>query len=132
MKKYIRNIILLTFPFLLMVGVNEIVKPTITEKPYSSSGITTINSADKIPDRCTWICHNQTSYCKKNHVKFAKDFFTVTDKIYFGAIGLLRSTGNYGMANIVFLVVLIPLTMWFLLVQSITIQGKINEIKRGR
>ena len=132
MKKYIRNILLLIFPFLLMVGVNEIVRPVIKKKPYASHGITAINSADKIQDKCTWICHNQTSYCKKYHVKFARDFFPVTDKIYFGVISLLRSTGNYGMANIIFLVVLIPFTMWFLLIQSIIIQEKINDIKRGK
>ncbi|MBC8296552.1 MAG: hypothetical protein H8E55_12240 [Pelagibacterales bacterium] len=48
MKKYIRNLTILVIPFLAMITVNEIVKPTIKEKPYSKYGITAINSADKM------------------------------------------------------------------------------------
>ncbi|MDT8415922.1 MAG: hypothetical protein RQ735_11170, partial [Flavobacteriaceae bacterium] len=72
MKKYIRNLSILILPFLLMIMVNEVIRPTIKEKPFSSHGITAMNSAVKVTEKCSWICHNNTTYCKKNHVKYLK------------------------------------------------------------
>lgn len=132
MKKYIRNITILIFPFLLMVIINEVVRPTIKERPYSSHGITAINSANKIVYTCTWVCHNNTNYCKVNHVKFLKKYFIYTDKIYFGTINLLKTTGNYGLANIIFFVIIIPLFIWLLLIKSLNIQDEINKLKKGK
>lgn len=130
MKKRIRNISILIAPFLLMVIVNERARNTINENPYSINNIMAINSADKVAHKCTWICHNNTSFCKVNHVRYLKKYFGFTDTIYFGAISLLFSTGNYGLANIIFLVILAPLIMWLLLIKSLNIQDKINKLRR--
>ena len=130
MRKYIRNLVILIFPFLLMIIVNEIIRPTIKEKPYSKYGITAINSANKIAKKCSWICHNNTSYCKENHVKYLKNYYEYTDTMYFGAISLLAKTGNYGLANIILFVILLPLLIWFFIIKSLNIQNKINKLKQ--
>jgi uncharacterized membrane protein len=130
MRKYIRNLVILISPFLLMIIVNEVVRPTIREKPYSNYGITAINSADKNTEKCTWICHNNTTYCRNHHVRYLKNHYAYTDTIYFGIIGLLAKTGNYGLANIIFLVILLPLLIWLFIIKSLNIQDKINKLKK--
>jgi len=130
MRKYIRNLAILISPFLFMIIVNEVVRPTIKEKSYSKYEITAINSVDKNTEKCTWICHNNTTYCKKHHVKYLKNYYAYTDAIYFGIIGLLAKTGNYGLANIIFLVILLPLLIWFFIIKSLNIQYKINKLKK--
>ena len=126
-----RNIILLLLPYLLMIVVNEAYRPTIKEKPYSAHGITAINSNIRTPKKCTWAAHSDTKYCEQHHVKYLKNQLESTDKIYFGAIGALRSTGNYGLANIAFLVVLFPLIIWFSLVKIIDYAIAIRNLKKG-
>lgn len=114
-----------------MVGVNEYVKANIADKAYLKYGIPTINSASPDKGKCTWVCHNSTIYCKENHVtQYLNGHFKQTDIIYFGIINLLHSTGNYGLANIIFLVVLAPLMVWCLLIKSMNIQDEINLIKK--
>lgn len=132
MKKHIRNIAIFILPFLIMVIINELVRVKIKERPYTAHGITAINSVDKVKNKCTWICHNQTNYCKLHHVKFDKKWFVITDNIYFGTIKLLQSTGNYGLANIIFFVVLFPLIIWFLIIRSLDIQIEINNLKKNQ
>ncbi len=88
------------FPFAFLILINEIVRPTINETGYSKYGISVINPIAKNTDKCTWICHNNTSYCKEHHVKILKPYFSLTDLFYFGVIGLLAMTGNYGAANV--------------------------------
>ena len=112
-----------------MIAVNEMVRPTIKEKPYSRYGITTINSVDKNKDKCTWNCHNSTEYCKDYHVKYLKPYFGYTGIIYGGIIYLLKSTGSYGLANIIFLVILIPFLIWYFIKESLNIQDEINQLK---
>ena len=112
-----------------MIVVNEIVRPTIKEKPYSKYEVTAMNSDDKVMDKCTWVCHNNTRFCKENHVKFLKPYYKYSDKIYFGMISLLQKTGNYGLANIIFLVILAPFLIWFFIVKSLNIQDEINLLK---
>jgi len=113
-----------------MILINEIIRPAIKEEPYSKSGITAMNSDDRISDKCTWICHNETAYCKENHVKCLKPHFKFTDPVYFGVIGMLQSTKKYEAANIIFMVVLIPLLIWFLLIKSLNIQDEIKTLKK--
>ena len=129
MNRKTRNATLLIAPFLAMVLVNEIVRPTIKEKPNSLNGITAINPALPSKDKCTWRCHNDTAFCKQNHVKHAGRLFNIIDPVYFGIINLLKSTGNYAVANILFLVLLLPLLMYYLLVKIFNIQMEINSIK---
>lgn len=124
-----RNVILLTFPFLLMVVINEAVRPTIKEKPFQQNKIIAINSALKLEQKCSWACHNIESYCKDNHTKILQGYFHITDPVYFGTIRLLQSTGKYKVANIVVLAILIPLIMYFLLIKSLSLQSKIRKTK---
>lgn len=130
MRKQIKNLAILMFPFLLMIIVNEAIRPTIIEKPYSKYGITAINSVANNPEKCTWICHNNTTYCKENHVKYLKTYYPYTDTIYFGTISLLAKTGNYGLANIMLYVILLPLFIWFFIIKALNIQEAINKIKK--
>jgi hypothetical protein len=119
MKNYKRLLLILVVPFLLMILVNEFMRTTLKDKPYSISGITAMNSAVPTKEKCNWNCHNNTKYCKQHHVKLVKPYFNVVDPVYFGMIGLLASTGNYGLANIIFLVILWPLFMAVLLAKVI-------------
>ncbi|MGB1241594.1 MAG: hypothetical protein ACPG49_03675 [Chitinophagales bacterium] len=129
MKRQIRNTAILLLPFLMMIIINELVRPTIAEKPTNINGVAAINSALQTPSKCSWICHNSTNYCKKHHVKLMDDYFEYTDPIYWGFIGLLKSTGNYGLANIALFVVLLPLLMYFLLIKSIDLQSEIKKLQ---
>jgi len=113
-----------------MIIINEFVKINTSEEGYSRQGIIAINTGKKYKDKCSWICHNNTNYCKANHVKLAKPYFDKIDPIYFGIIGSLKSTGNYGLANIIFLVILLPLIMYVLLVKSINLQIKIRKLRK--
>ena len=131
-NKILRNIAILVLPFFLMIVVNEIIRPTITGKPYTKYGISAINSVDKTPEKCTWICHNNTTYCKTHHVKYLKSYFQFTDKMYFGIIHLLKKTGNYRLANIIFLVILFPFLIWFFTIKSLNIQDEINKLKNQK
>jgi len=110
--------------------INEFVRLNTIEEGYNKQGVTAINSAKKQKEKCSWICHNNTNYCKENHVKLAKPYFDKIDPIYFGIINSLKSTGNYGLANIIFLVILLPLIMYVLLAKSISMQFKIRKLKK--
>ena len=127
MKRFIRNALILLLPFLFMVLINETIRPKIKEKPSVAHGITPINSAEYLPNKCTWICHNETTYCKTHHVKYLKSFYSITDVFYFGFIGLLASTGNYDAANIIFLVFLIPFTILYFIIRSLNIHDEIRK-----
>lgn len=132
MKRFIRNTLILLFPFLFMVLINEAVRPNIKEQPYTALGTIAVNSAKYLPKKCTWVCHNNTTYCKAHHVKYLKPFYAITDLFYFGVIGLLASTGNYGAANIIFLVFLFPLTILYFIVKSIDIQKEIQKLSKKK
>jgi hypothetical protein len=131
MRSIKRNVIVLLAPFILMVVVNELTR--IQNKThYKSKGLTLLNTTDPLKNKCSWNCHNNTSYCLKHHVKLTKPNLKYTNPIYFGAIGALRSTGNYGMANIVFLVILMPLWMFYFLVKSIDLFIEIRKTKKWK
>ena len=130
-KRLLRNITVLLLPYLIMVGINEYVRPQIKETPYTAFKVSAINSVIRTPAKCSWICHNDTNYCKTQHVKFLKSSAGFTDLLYFGAIGLLQATGNYGGANIIFLVTLFPLLMWFCLIKCIDYSIEIRTLKKS-
>lgn len=113
-----------------MVVINEIIRPTISENQHSYEGVKTINSNSKNMDKCTWLCHDNTEYhCQAYHVKHLNNYYAYTDPMYKGIIKLLMGTGHYGIANIIFLVILIPFMIFFFFIKSIIIQLKINELK---
>ncbi len=129
---FLRNIAFLVLPFFSMIAVNEAIRSTIKEKPFQQKGIIAINSAIKSIEECSWACHNIENYCKENHVKILQNYFEFTDPVYFGVIRFLKSTGKYQTANIIILVVLIPLLMYFLLIKSLSLQRKIKNIQSLR
>lgn len=130
MKKTIRNIIILLFPFVLVVVVNELAKVRTNEKPHHYHGVRTINSAKKLKAKCSWVCHNTTDYCKTHHVKFVGAHFDKIDPLYFGIIHALKGTGEYSLANIIFLVILLPLVMYVLIIKSLNLQSQIDTLRR--
>jgi hypothetical protein len=115
-----------------MIGVNEAVRPTIQQSSYTAKGVTAINSNLRLANRCTWVGHNDTAYCKQYHVRFLDDHFATTDPIYFGMITLLHASGNYGVANILLYVLLMPLVIWYALVKCINYTLEIKRLKRDR
>jgi len=126
MKKRIAYLGILVIPFLAMVLLNEFVRYTIKEEGANRKNIVAINFQIRNKEKCTWICHDDTNYCKENHVKLLNEYYDYVDPFYFGIIKALKSSGNYSIANIVFLVVLIPGLLYFLLIQSIEMQREIN------
>ena len=129
MKKQARNFLLLCTPFLIMILINELVRPTITEKSYEIYQVQAMNSNIISKDKCSWNCYHKTTYCKNNHVKTFNNYFEYIDPIYFGIIKSLHSTGSYGLANVIFLVLLLPFLMFLLLVKVLNMQSQINHLK---
>ena len=114
-----------------MIIVNELVRTQSRGKSHNYYGVNAINPSQKEIEKCSWACHNDTNFCKKNHVKFVKKHFETIDPIYFGIIKTLRRTGNYAWANTLFLVILMPLVMYWFVINSLDIQSEINQIKKA-
>jgi hypothetical protein len=130
MKILTRIILILIFPFIIMFIINEALRVKIKETPYSLNDIAAINSAEYLQEKCTWACHNNTAYCKIHHVKYLKPYYLITDLFYFGIIAALKSTGNYGAANIIFLVFLFPMTIFYFIIKSINLQNEIRKLSK--
>ena len=126
MKKQLRNLLLFVFPFKLMVLVNHFIKSSVDPIPNDGKW----NSTLPIAERCTWACHDSTNYCIEHHVKMNKLLLKFTRPIYFGEITLLQMIGNYSFANILILVTLIPLYIWYFLVRIIDVLIAIKEAKK--
>lgn len=128
MKTIILSLSLILSPLLLIISVNEYIKSISASSHYSKNKIITINSSEKLENKCTWACHNNTTFCKETHVKYAQKHFKLIDPIYFGIIHNLKSTTKYEAANIFLFAFLIPLLMLYVLIRSILIQLKINKL----
>ncbi len=129
MKIWLYILILLS-PLVVLISVNEFVRFSQNETNFQRRGVITMNTTRKTRNKCSWACHNNTAYCKTNHVKFSQPYFKYIDPIYFGIIKGLKSTGDYGLANIIFLVILCPLFIYVFLIWSINLQFKINNLKK--
>lgn len=130
MKSRILYLSLLLLPFFCVVAVNEFVRLDSNTPGSKVQGVIAINTSAKELFKCSWSCHNSTDYCKEKHVKLVEPYFDKIDPIYFSMINTLQSTGNYGLANIFFLVVLIPLMMFILLIKSINLQLEILKLRK--
>ena len=128
--RIIRNIIILFLPYLIIVAVNEFVRSTVKENKHTIYGIKTINSNDHIQEKCTWAGHETTAFCINNHVKFLKPYINKTDRLYFGIINNLHSTGNYQYANIFLLAIIFPLVIWFSIVKIIDYSLDLLKVKK--
>ena len=126
MKRLILYITILLLPFLTLIVINESIRLSLKE-----NGLSTIHTKEKKSKNCTWACHNDTVYCKRNHSHILKNHFEKTDSLYFGVIKALKNTGNYGFANIILFVILIPLVIFILFISSLEIEFKIRKIKNG-
>src|SRR5688572_861830 len=115
--------------FFIIIIVNESVRGNQKERAYVIKGISAINTSKAQLQKCTWQCHNNTGYCKSNHVRFLNQYFSFVDPVYFGMIHLLTSTGNYQLANIIFLVILWPLLMFILLLKNLKLRHAIKRSK---
>jgi len=131
MKNLLRNSIILLLPFVLMIVINESFRSSIKELPFHYNGFTTMNSDVRIKNKCTWNCHNHTSYCKDHHLKILKHYTSFTDKIYEGEIHLLRSSGVYELANIVILVIAIPFLIFYFLIKGLDMRDEMKKLKRN-
>jgi hypothetical protein len=129
MKKVVLYFIILLLPLLIVVSVNEFSRLKIGMHNYTRLNTPAINPTQGNSQNCTWMCHDDTNYCKAHHVTLASNHFATIDPFYFGIINGLKSTGSYGLANILVLVVLIPGLIYLLLIKSIQIQFKIRRIK---
>ena len=128
--KILRNIIILFLPYLIIFAVNELVRPTIKVNKYKIYGIKTINSNEKLQEKCTWIGHETTDFCTSNHVKFLKPYLNKTEHLYFGIIDNLHATGNYQYANVFLLVLIFPFVIWFSLIKIIDYSIEILKLKK--
>jgi hypothetical protein len=132
-NRFLRNILLIIAPFTIMIAINEFERPKIKNNSYSYNGFSTINPGGPNTQICTWSCHNKTvSHCKTKHVKFLKPFYKVTDIPYDFVIHRLRDTGNYDLANIIFLVLLFPFTIIYFLIKSLNLQDEINKLSEQK
>lgn len=130
MKRFIVYTFILFSPFLVMIIVNEACRNGTDKKGYRTKGTVAINSNEANPLKCTWNCHNNIVYCLNNHpIKILRPYLKIVAPVYVGIIFLLKATGNYALANIVFLVILWPLLMYFLLIKTIELRFKIKVIK---
>lgn len=114
-----------------MFIVNEYTRSNSRGQIYYRKNLAVINPCFALKDKCTWHCHDQTQYCKTNHVSIFRPVIKYTDLVYFGIIKTLRSTGNYQMANIVFLVILWPLLMLVLFFKIFKINQKIKDYRKN-
>tara|TARA_Y100001933_G_C18939819_1_gene539039 strand:+ start:712 stop:1143 length:432 start_codon:yes stop_codon:yes gene_type:complete len=142
MKHIIKNIIILLLPFTLMILVNELCRPLVKEKPYEYKFITAINSKNEDLNKCTWACHNISNHCTKNHVRRIINpnfpFFEEIDCFYKGIINFnnintskikISQSESYAAMNLIFLVLLWPLLMYFLLLNYLRLRKKIKKLK---
>jgi hypothetical protein len=131
MKNLLRNSIILLLPFVLMIVINESFRSSIKERPFHYNGFVTMNSNDRIKNKCTWNCHNRTSYCKDHHLKILKHYTSFTDEIYKGEIKLLKKTGVYELANIVILVIAIPFLIFYFFIKGLDMYVETKKLKRN-
>jgi hypothetical protein len=131
MKPKARAAIIVLLPFVLMILINESIRSSIKERPFKYNGFKTMNSDDRIKNKCTWNCHNRTSYCKSHHLKFLKQYISFTDEMYKGEIYLLRSTGKYELANIAILVIFIPFLILYFFIKGLDMRNEIKKIKQN-
>lgn len=130
MKRLTLYFLILILPFLAMILVNELVRLSSEKHEYNINGTASINSNLQIQEKCTWACYHNTTFCKQNHVKFLKGNFKYSDPLYFGLIKKLGTTGNYSLANILLLVIIAPLLIYFLLINTIELKRKLNALKK--
>jgi hypothetical protein len=113
---------ILAILFLLMIVINEFYRLSFIENSNTNYNLRTINPRLALKQACTWECYHNTSYCKKNHVKLLRPYFSYIDPIYYGIIKILHKGGGYVVSNVIYLVIIWPMLMAFLLYKVITLR----------
>ncbi|GLR15893.1 hypothetical protein GCM10007940_05080 [Portibacter lacus] len=124
-----------------MVIINETSRLFIKDKPFKYQRIIAMNSGNYDSEICTWACHNSTTnHCIPKHTRIIKEGFPFYDQIndfYWGIINFnskkvkgkkVSNPRYYAAMNIVFLVVLWPLAMFFLLVNYLKLRAKFKTL----
>ena len=133
MKKQALYCLILILPFLGMIIINEYFRAKTNEEGFTKYGVTAINSGEGFKHKCSFICHEATkNYCQVHHVKLEKPYVEKIDPIYYGIINSLHETDAYRLANLIILVIILPLIMYVLLVKSISLEFKIRKLKNGK
>jgi hypothetical protein len=115
-------------PFLLIISVNECLRYS-NQPNFKKSQFSVLNSSELMANKCSWICHDNTNYCKTYHLSYSKTTISYTDPYYFGVIDVLKSTGNYKLANIVLFVFIMPIWIFFFLIKCVHLIHKIKPKK---
>jgi hypothetical protein len=131
-KRFIRNTLILIAPFLAMMLINEIHRVIKDDKGGIYNGLSTLNSSNAKVKKCTWYCHSNTPFCKLHHVSISKNALNQINPIYESIINTLKKGNDYNLMNVLFLVIIIPMFIWFFIIKALNIQDKINLIKNKR
>lgn len=126
-KKIVLYLLLFVSPFALMILVNEYNRP---EKPYIISffdkRLEAYNSDEKLPNACTWSCHDSCVHRNKNQINTGALIQGLYNLILeFNEIETIRKEPKlnngeiYTTMNIISLVILWPLLMFIILVANI-------------
>lgn len=118
MKSWLRNIVLLIAPLVLIILVNETMGAAMRGTPSTSE--------------CSWACHDQTAHCKTHHVKLLRNQFGWTDSLYDGVIGAFASTGAYQLLMVLLLGFGWPLLIYFLIARSLRLSSEIKKLEESR
>ena len=121
-----RNTIIFLVPWLFVIIINELSQHLLKPTPPINNEVAEVNSSKADPEKCSWQCHDHTIYCLEHHVKSPTNLINSIKPFYFGLIHALQATGNYGLANIFFLVILWPFFMLLLFIKILNIQKRIN------
>ena len=131
MRKIKRNLLIFIAPIFLMLVVNETIRFIQDKSNHQYGNLPTINTENQIKDKCSWICHDKTAYCKNNHVKLAQEMLSYTDLAYNKTIQLLQSSDrSYAMDNLIYLVFGIPFLIYFMLIKCIDYHQQIKNLKK--
>ena len=128
----ILNTFILLALFVVMIIINESYRIKTANEDCIYKGVSTLNSSNAKVEKCTWACHNNTPFCKLHHVSFLRNKLSLTDPIYNRIIKALELGNVYALMNVVFLVIAIPLLIWFFIIKSWNIQDEINLLKNER
>jgi hypothetical protein len=130
MKKVFRNFLILIIPIALMILINETVRLRNNQDYRSHENFITINSNKLSLNYCSWACHDNTSYCRNNHVKLNKLALKYSDVAYNQTIKFLKeSNRSYEVDNLIYLVFGIPLFIYFFLIKCINNFIRIKDLK---
>lgn len=123
MKKISFILLVILIPYIIMLITNEYVRTETFSKKIWGINIETINSDSYSKTKCTWACHNDSEFCEQYHIK--NQNIHQIDNIYTGIIRFLKSgiftttEFNYGINNIIFLVILWPLWMMYMFIRVV-------------